>query len=93
MRSSQPSSQSLLQGDHLGVEFALSANPGLLADAGLLPETKLQSGAMLHSLLDDYFTLSVIVNCKSQPYDALSASNSLKASEQYEKRKVLGSLA
>ena len=93
-----PAFRSLFQGDHLGVEFALSAHASLLEDAGLLkPERRVLgkrpfpiSRVYEGLVIDDYFAVSV---------DKLSARQEVSPGEvaidaalaAYEKEDVLGS--
>lgn len=59
--------QSILQGDHIGVEIACSAHEQLLRNGGLLPESELASSARPASsstklqglVIDDYFSISI----------------------------------
>ena len=90
--------KSLLQGDHLGVEFALAAHSTLLKEAGLLgQEVQLlgnhafPSGDDIQDLvIDDFFALSVFP-CGADPKSSPSQRSFDAAIRQYEKEGVLGS--
>ena len=82
-----PNFASLFQGDHLGVEYALSSHASLLADGGLLkPERQIRSrhaypaGPVYEGLvIDDYFGLE----CKSlSDHSPLVVGECLKAAQQ-----------
>lgn len=93
-----PAFSSLLQGDHLGVEFALAAHSSLLEEAGLLgPEVQLlgnhpfPSGRDIQGLvIDDFFALSVFP-CGADPRASSSQKSFDAAVRQYEREGVLGS--
>ena len=93
-----PAFRSLLQGDHLGVEFALSAHGHLLEEASLLCEDgRIQGGhpfprGPLYEglVIDDYFALSI------EPCSQAAASSPAlrcfdKAIGAYEAEGVIGS--
>ena len=92
-----PNFASLFQGDHLGVEYALSSHASLLADGGLLkPERQVRSrhaypaGPVYEGLvIDDYFALE----CKSlSDHSPLVVGECLEAAQQiYDRHGVLGS--
>ena len=93
-----PCFQSLLQGDHLGVEVALSGHGALLQDAGLLWPSRAIKGGHVFPLgpdyeglvIDDYFSLSV--SCPSSAAESSVAVENLRsASAAYEREGVLGS--
>ena len=94
--------KSILQGDHLGVEFGISAHAGLLQAHGLLSSrSRLQSCSLirphvLHEglVIDDYFgiaevPLSSINNSKAPPSAAKEAFDVAKAA--YAKERLAGS--
>lgn len=93
-----PAFRSLLQGDHLGVEFALSAHSSLLEDVGLLNgdvrisgNHPFPSGNEVQGLvIDDFFSLSVHP-CGADPKLSASQRSFDKAIEAYDKEDVLGS--
>lgn len=92
-----PAFQSLFQGDHLGVEFALSAHHSLLSGAGVLSSSSIvlskhpfPSGALVEGLvIDDYFSVS----CEKVGYNGPTLSGECfdAAQAAYSKHKVLGS--
>ena len=90
--------KSLLQGDHLGVEFALAAHASLLKQEGLLRKTSHVQGHHPFPLgpsyeglvIDDYFTLSVGKDSQ-QPSQSQSSADFHAAREAYDKHEVLGS--
>ena len=92
-----PAFASLYQGDHLGVEYALSAHGYLLEQAGLLTsESRLMSkhpfprGPVWQGLvIDDFFAISRERNGSQEK--PLSSTCLLKAKAAYEKHQVLGS--
>eukprot|EP00438_Fugacium_kawagutii_P026890 Skav209536 [mRNA] locus=scaffold2497:55771:60994:- [translate_table: standard] len=90
--------RSLLQGDHLGVEFALSAHGEMLKDVGLLGDEvtirghhPFPGGPSYQGLvIDDVFLLSV--EAPGVPPESTLAVDQMKvASAQYDKYEVLGS--
>ena len=93
-----PAFQSLLQGDHLGVEVALSGHEALLQEGGLLqddsrilakhpfPTTSCIEGLVI----DDYFAISI--QPAGTPAGSTDAMKCLdKAKAIYDKHQVLGS--
>lgn len=90
--------KSLLQGDHLGVEFALSAHGEMLRTVGLLPEGECINGHCPFPdgpdyqglVIDDVFMLSVDKPGLS-PDETRAVRKMKVATEQYDKREVLGS--
>ena len=94
-----PNFRSLLQGDHLGVEFALSAHDSLLTDAGLLNyDQKIQGGVGFPSgpiyqglCIDDFFILAVEPGgCKEEESEATKILE--VATKEYKQHGVLGSI-
>ena len=93
-----PAFRSLLQGDHLGVEFALSAHATLLQEAGLLQEESRVEGGKPFPMastydglvIDDYFALSV-EKVGVEVHDTKASKALLTARAAYEKEEVLGS--
>eukprot|EP00435_Cladocopium_sp_Y103_P026094 s726_g6.t1 len=93
-----PAFRSLLQGDHLGVEFALSAHQSLLRNAGLLTsEVQILGnhpfplGDNLQGLvIDDFFALA-IHPCNSDPSTSSSQKCFDTAIQAYDAEGVLGS--
>eukprot|EP00435_Cladocopium_sp_Y103_P049112 s1324_g14.t1 len=93
-----PTFKSLLQGDHLGVEFALSAHGALLKDVGLLGSDEqilghhpFPRGPVYQGLvIDDFFCLSV-GPCSTPPAKSEAVKRLEIATKQYEREKVLGS--
>ena len=93
-----PCFRSLLQGDHLGVEFALSAHAHLLEAAGVLSQEKRVQGYMPFPkgpdyqilVIDDFVSLSV---CPPSvlSHDASCSQDLKKAAIAYEKEAVIGS--
>ena len=89
---------SLFQGDHLGVEFALSGHSGLLRKASLLNESStLTSGSPFPAtelveglVIDDYFAISR-EHVSTDPKDATSSEKFQIASDLYRSESVLGS--
>ena len=93
-----PCFKSLLQGDHLGVEYATAGHEDLLIQAGLLkdhqrirghhplPLTSVWEGLVI----DDYFAVSVN-SAATPPESSESVSCIQQASLAYEKSQVLGS--
>ena len=90
--------KSLFQGDHLGVEFALSSHAELLQRSGLLAE---ESSVLRHHLfpkgplweglvIDDYFAVSR-ESLKISPEDSASVRCLEKAEETYKEAGVFGS--
>ena len=92
-----PAFASLFQGDHLGVEFALSAHSALLADYNLLSESsQLQSkrpfprGPLWEGLvIDDYFSISQ--ERVGSDGDTLAFRCFKRAAQAYADHQVLGS--
>ena len=93
-----PCFASLLQGDHLGVEFALSGHQALLQDCGLMDGSSVIKG---HSpfpvgplyqglCIDDYFCLSV-QDPSADPARCEAVQRLDRAKQQYHKHEVLGS--
>ena len=89
---------SLFQGDHLGVEFALSSHQALHEKAGLLdPDSQIlvrkpfPRGPLLQGLvIDDFFTISA-----EHPLSDVSAAKSVEAwkiaKQAYKRENLLGS--
>jgi hypothetical protein len=78
-----PTFRSLLQGDHLGVEFALSAHGALLRDVGPLhPEEEVRGDAPFpigpndQGLVNDDFFCVSIQRCGLLPHDKHSVLGS-----------------
>ena len=97
-RSVYPAFQSLFQGDHLGVEFALAGHEGLLSSAGLLKEEERLKG---HSLIpfgprwtgliiDDFFAIGV-ESVKSSRADSFAFKALAEARSVYAEEGLLGS--
>eukprot|EP00435_Cladocopium_sp_Y103_P022342 s2443_g5.t1 len=92
-----PAFGSLLQGDHLGVEFALAAHENLLFRAGLFREAARVRGhhpfpahRNLEGLvIDDYFSVSVSRPC--DPETTQAVSNLRTAAVKYDEERVAGS--
>ena len=93
-----PAFASLYQGDHLGVEFALSAHHTLLVEGGLLSQ---QSHVKGHApfpfgppyeclVIDDYVAMSVQPS-NSNPLNPFGYRAWVVAKSIYEKHEVLGS--
>ena len=93
-----PAFKSLLQGDHLGVEFALSAHATLLERQGLLrPSQRIQGGMPFPTgrtfeglIIDDYFVLSTEPNGAHQG-PSTAAEHFFEADKAYRAEGVLGS--
>lgn len=93
-----PCFRSLLQGDHLGVEFALSAHAHLLETSGVLCESKRAQGYTPFPkgpdyqvlVIDDFVSISVCAE-GTQPCDSGSCKDLEKAAKAYAQEKVLGS--
>eukprot|EP00438_Fugacium_kawagutii_P010127 Skav208968 [mRNA] locus=scaffold1134:70399:72057:+ [translate_table: standard] len=93
-----PCFRSLLQGDHLGMEFALSAHGSMLRDAGLLEEGQcilghhpFPEGPVYQGLvIDDVFLMS-IERPGLKPEDTIAVQRMRVATDKYEKHDVLGS--
>ena len=91
---------SILQGDHGGVEFACDAHCGLLQSSGLLCDSSrvianrpYQGRQVLEGLvIDDYFALSSF-SLKNKPHATEDAKRFDIAQECYESHKLLGSAA
>ena len=89
---------SILQGDHGGVEFACDAHHGLLRSAGLLDSEScvvanrpFQGRGLLQGLvIDDYFALSSF-KCESKPSVTRDAECFDAAQGCYQKHQLLGS--
>ena len=92
-----PCFASLFQGDHLGVEFALSSHAAMLEDAGLL---KKESRVLGHScfpagplyeglVIDDYFAIARRRSGEEGEHEAVSCLNAALAA--YQREGVLGS--
>eukprot|EP00435_Cladocopium_sp_Y103_P043042 s6_g12.t1 len=89
---------SLLQGDHLGVEFALSAHQSLLESGGLLDPVEQIKGHTPFPLgpdyqglvIDDFFGISVCP-ASSDPMSSKAVHNLHTATEVYDAEGVLGS--
>eukprot|EP00435_Cladocopium_sp_Y103_P072682 s1267_g41.t1 len=94
-----PCFQSLFQGDHLGVEFALSAHGSLLEEAGLLGESSRILGGSPFPLgpvyeglvIDDYFALAVTRNSKDHHLTSPALACFNRAVQHYDRSGVLGS--
>eukprot|EP00435_Cladocopium_sp_Y103_P046984 s552_g13.t1 len=94
-----PAFQSLFQGDHLGVEFALSAHATLLEDAGLLRTRNrilgghpFPRGPVYEGLvIDDYFSLAVTKSSKARCPKTPALACFHTAVNHYDKAGVLGS--
>ena len=93
-----PCFRSLLQGDHLGVEFALSAHGALLQDVGLLAEdsqikghSPFPEGPRYEGLVIDDFFVMAVGRCHLGPEENDSSRALAVATKQYEKHGVLGS--
>ena len=88
---------SVLQGDHGGVEYACEAHHHLLASRGLLSPTSrlvsdqpFQGSQLLEGLcIDDYFAISI--QEKSSPSRSLSSQCFDKAQQIYKEHKIAGS--
>ena len=90
--------QSVLQGDHAGVEVATQSHSSLLQTAGLLPDCcRMVASRPLHSrcnaeglVIDDYFAISIQPKhiCRE---DTLAYKNYEKAQAIYESNALLGS--
>eukprot|EP00435_Cladocopium_sp_Y103_P010558 s305_g2.t1 len=93
-----PCFQSLFQGDHLGVEFALMSHMTLLRGAGLLDETTRIQGHHCFPpgpkwdalVIDDYFALSAEPLC-CDVGDTFAMTALARARRVYEDEKLLGS--
>ena len=93
-----PCFQSLFQGDHLGVEFALSSHACLLEEVGLLPQHRrilgnhpFPRGPVYEGLvIDDYFALAV-EPVRSSPQLSPAVECFQKAVSHYDSCGVLGS--
>ncbi|CAL1171129.1 unnamed protein product [Cladocopium goreaui] len=93
-----PCFRSLLQGDHLGVEFALSAHAHLLETSGDLCESKRVQGYTPFPrgpdyqvlVIDDFVSISVCAE-GAQPCDSGSCKDLEKAAKAYAQEEVLGS--
>lgn len=93
-----PAFSSLLQGDHLGVEFALSAHEELLSQAGLLrPSSRIKGHAPFPAglqfeglVIDDYFSLS-IEKIGSNGGNSRAVQDLQVATKKYDAEGVLGS--
>ena len=93
-----PNFASLLQGDHLGVEFALSGHSSLLRRAGLLTDEQaihggkaFPEGPVYQGLcIDDYFVLAAEPSSTAKE-NSQTARLLDVASKEYDKNKVLGS--
>ena len=89
---------SLLQGDHLGVEFALSAHASLLQDFGLLRSDERIEGGKAFPLgpsyqglvIDDFFCIAV-ERPGLPPRESKAVQCFDRAIEAYESEEVLGS--
>ena len=94
-----PSFKSLFQGDHLGVEFALSSHESLLVDEGLLwPSRRLlghspvpDSDRFEGLIIDDYFAIGIEPR-NSKAHDTFAFSALAQAREAYQKHALLGSV-
>ena len=94
-----PSFASLFQGDHLGVEFALSAHEGLLQQGGLLQEGRRLlghcplplTGVWEGLIIDDYFNISR-ERIGQHPSLSSSFSSLQRAREIYDEYDVIGSV-
>eukprot|EP00435_Cladocopium_sp_Y103_P051714 s1965_g16.t1 len=94
-----PCFASLFQGDHLGVEFALSAHEEVLRRGGLLrPERRLQGHSLFPSsrqyeglIIDDYFALGV-EELHVPLLNSFAARALAKAREIYDAEELLGSV-
>eukprot|EP00438_Fugacium_kawagutii_P018831 Skav221701 [mRNA] locus=scaffold1494:459337:464550:+ [translate_table: standard] len=93
-----PTFRSLLQGDHLGVEYATQGHEELLSRAGLLQDAcRLRGhhplprhGEWEGLVIDDYFALSV-AKTSVAAHESKSVAKIKHASKAYEDEKVLGS--
>ena len=93
-----PCFKSLFQGDHLGVEFALSAHEEALRQGGLLLPAQRLMGHSLFPLtqrfegliIDDYFAISV-EDLRTQPLNSFAATALSKARAIYDRFEILGS--
>ena len=93
-----PGFASLYQGDHLGVEYALSSHQSLLQSAGLLPEKEHVRGHCPFAVgpsyqclvIDDFVAISV-QKVGVSPLISESSAALAKAKEIYERHAVLGS--
>ena len=89
---------SVLQGDHVGVEVATAAHTSLLQKYGLLDDLSqliasrpLRSSGMCQGLvIDDFFAVSV-ESLKTPPAESQSAKAFKSAQDAYQKHGVLGS--
>ena len=93
-----PGFASLYQGDHLGVEYALSSHQSLLQSAGLLPEKEhvrghcpFPVGPSYQCLVIDDFVAISVQKVGVSPLISESSAALAKAKEIYERHAVLGS--
>ena len=93
-----PCFASLFQGDHLGVEFALSAHEEVLRRGGLLrPERRLQGHAVFPTggnyeglIIDDYFAIGV-EDFGCEPINSFASRALAEARRVYDQHAILGS--
>ena len=93
-----PGFRSLLQGDHLGVEFAMQGHETMLKDAGLLGDDCRVRGhhpLPIHGhwqglVIDDFFSLEVCPT-STKPHQSASVQDIEMATACYDRWEVIGS--